>query len=275
MRDGMTRYIQSGRGYYPSNPGIALTAMPARSAQNVYDPRASYFHPKPMTYTSNTLVEMLRKTAWAPSLSDEQMARVEAEVVERFVPAGGYACRKDEPVDHWVGAIDGLLKMSCVSPQGKIVTFTGVLGGAWFGEGSLLKDTPRKYDVIALRDTRLALMPRDTFHWLLDSSIGFNRFVMNLLNERLGMFISLVEFDRMLDTTARLARCLAALYNPHLNPGISPQLKISQEEIGYLAGASRQRVNGALKVLEEAGLLRLEYGGVTVLDLEGLRSFQG
>jgi CRP/FNR family transcriptional regulator, cyclic AMP receptor protein len=227
-----------------------------------------------MTSTPPTLVQALRNTMWAKSLTEEQMARVEADVTERFVPAGGYACRKGEPVDHWVGAIDGLLKMSCVSPEGKIITFTGVLGGAWFGEGSLLKDTPRQYDVIALRDTRLALMPRPTFHWLLDNSIGFNRFVMALLNERLGMFISLVEYDRMLDTTARLARCLAALFNPHLNPGISPQLKISQEELGYLCNASRQRVNGSLKALEEAGLVRAEYGGVTILDLDGLRKFQ-
>ncbi|WP_420474687.1 Crp/Fnr family transcriptional regulator [Noviherbaspirillum sp. ST9] len=226
-----------------------------------------------MTSTPPTLVQTLRSTAWAASLTAEQMARVEADVTERFVPAGGYACRKGEAVEYWVGAIDGLLKMSSVSLEGKIITFTGVLGGAWFGEGSLLKDTPRQYDVIALRDTRLALMPRNTFHWLLDNSIGFNRFVMTLLNERLGMFISLVEYDRMLDTTARLARCLAALFNPHLNPGISPQLKISQEELGYLCNASRQRVNGSLKALEEAGLVKAEYGGVTILDLDGLRRF--
>ena len=226
-----------------------------------------------MTSTSEPLLTMLRHTAWARSLTPEQMARVEADTTERFVPAGGYACRKGEAVEHWIGTIEGLLKMSSVSPEGKTITFTGVLSGAWFGEGSLLKDTVRQYDVIALRDTRLALMPRATFHWLLDNSIGFNRFVMTLLNERLGMFISLVEYDRMLDTTARLARCLAALFNPHLNPGISPQLKISQEELGYLCGASRQRVNGALKALDEAGLVKAEYGGVTILNLEGLRRF--
>jgi len=227
-----------------------------------------------MTSTSIPLTDLLRHTAWARSLTAEQMARVEAEVTERFVPAGGYACRKGEPVTHWIGTVDGLLKMSSVSPEGKTITFTGALGGAWFGEGSLLKDTVRQYDVIALRDTRLALMPRATFHWLLDNSIGFNRFVMTLLNERLGMFISLVEYDRMLDTTARLARCLAALFNPHLNPGISPRLQISQEELGYLCGASRQRVNGSLKALEEAGLVKAEYGVITILDLEGLRKFQ-
>lgn len=219
-------------------------------------------------------IDAIRHAAWAQSLTPDQLSRVEAGLSERTVAAGGYVCSKGEPVDHWMGVIEGLLKMSSVSAAGKTITFTGLLAGGWFGEGSLLKDGVRQYDGIALRDTRLVQVPRATFLWLLDNSIGFNRFVMNLLNERLGMFISLVEYDRMLDTDTRLARCLAALYNPHLNPGISPRLEISQEEVGYLAGTSRQRVNGALKALEEAGLLRIEYGAVTVLDVEGLRSFQ-
>ena len=227
-----------------------------------------------MTPAQPSFIEVLRHTAWAHALNAEQMARVEADTQERFVPAGGHVCRKGEAVEYWIGAVEGLLKMSSTSPQGKIITFTGVQSGGWFGEGSLLKTGPRQYDVVALRDTRLAFMPRATFHWLLDGSIGFNRFVLNLLNERLGMFIALVEYDRMLDTDVRLARCLAALFNPHLNPGSDPQLKVSQEEIGYLCNASRQRVNQALQVLEKAGLLKTEYGSITILDLEGLRTFR-
>jgi DNA-binding GntR family transcriptional regulator len=50
-------------------------------------------------------------------------------------------------------------------------------------------------------------------------------------------------------------------------------VQISQEEIGYLSGVSRQRVNQALHVLESARLLKVEYGGLTILDLEGLRTF--
>ena len=227
-----------------------------------------------MTLAPPSFIEVLRHTAWAHALNAEQMARVEADTQERFVPAGGHVCRKGEAVEYWIGAVEGLLKMSSTSPQGKIITFSGVQSGGWFGEGSLLKTGPRQYDVVALRDTRLAFMPRATFHWLLDGSIGFNRFVLNLLNERLGMFIALVEYDRMLDTDVRLARCLAALFNPHLNPGSGPQLKVSQEEIGYLCNASRQRVNQALQVLEKAGLLKTEYGSITILDLEGLRTFR-
>jgi len=137
----------------------------------------------------------------------------------------------------------------------------------------MLKNEPRRYDVVALRDSLVACISRTTFQWLLDNSIPFNRFLLHQLNERLGQFIGRVEMDRLLETDARIARCVASLFNPVLYPGIGPQLQISQEEIGYLAGVSRQRANQALKLLEEEGLLRVEYGGITVIDLEGLRRF--
>jgi CRP-like cAMP-binding protein len=220
-----------------------------------------------------SLPELLAQTLWAGALTPEQMARVERDTVERFFEAGSYICRKGDPVEYWMGVTEGLLKMSSVSPQGKAVTFTGMLAGGWFGEGSLLKTEGRLYDVVALRDSHVAFMPRATFTWLLDNSIAFNRFLLKQLNARLGLFISLVEVDRSLDADARVARCIASLFNPDLNPAGGPQLQISQEEIGYLCSMSRQRANQALQVLERAGLLKLDYGGLTVLDLEGLRAF--
>ena len=52
-----------------------------------------------------------------------------------------------------------------------------------------------------------------------------------------------------------------------LYPGHREQLEISQEEIGYLSGVSRQRVNQALTTLGAHGLIGIEYGGVRVRDL--------
>jgi CRP/FNR family transcriptional regulator, cyclic AMP receptor protein len=114
-----------------------------------------------------------------------------------------------------------------------------------------------------------------TFEWLLDSSIGFNRYLLVQLNERLGQFIGMVEFERLLAPEARVARCLAELFNPHLYPGHAAEVAISQEEIGYLSGVSRQRVNQALQVLERAGLLQVDYGRIRITDLAGLRSYGG
>jgi CRP-like cAMP-binding protein len=221
-----------------------------------------------------TLTESLHSSLWANTLTPVQMARVEAECYEQFVPRGGFVSRKGEPAESWLGVISGIVKINNFSPTGKSVTFTGVPAGSWFGEGTLLKDELRKYDCMALRDSRIAHMPISTFRWLLETSLPFTRFLLVQLNERLGQFIGLVENDRLLDPDTRVARCLASLFNSQLYPGIEKLVQISQEEVGLLSGASRQRANQALQLLEKEGLLRVDYGGIRILDLEGLRHFE-
>ncbi|MEQ1516477.1 MAG: Crp/Fnr family transcriptional regulator [Usitatibacteraceae bacterium] len=226
-----------------------------------------------MDAPQRTLDQFLATCRWTQTLTAEELQRVAGEIVEKRVAAGGYVCRKGETVASWIGVIDGLVKMSNLSTEGKLTTLTGVPAGGWFGEGSLLKDEPRRYDIMALRDSRIAYLPRATFNRLLNTNLGFNRFLLVQLNERLGQFIGSVENERLLEPDARVARSLGALFNPVLYPGIGRQIQISQEEIGFLAGVSRQRVNQALQVLEKAGMLRVEYGGVTVIDLAGLQGF--
>ena len=217
--------------------------------------------------------ELLRASLWGQALTEAEMARALAGTSERTFAAGAFICMKGEPVDYWMGIVDGLGKMASHWTTGKTTSLTGISTGGWFGEGSLMKKEPRRYDVMALRESRVAFMNRSTFTWLLDHSIPFNRYMIAQLNERLGQFIGMMENERMLDTDARIARCLAALFNPVLYPGTTRLLQISQEELGYLAGVSRQRANQALKALEDAGLVRSEYGGINILDLDGLRCF--
>ncbi len=218
---------------------------------------------------------MLRASSWTRSLAPEELERVARETIVRDLPVGVPVCRKGEPVEHWIGLIDGLVKMTSVSPEGKTMTFTGVTSGGWFGEGSLLRDKHRRYDVVTLRESRVAYMPSATFHWLLDSNIGFNRFLLIQLNERLAQFIAMVEHERLLEPDARVARSLAGLFNPLLYPDQATDVQLSQEELGYLCGVSRQRVNQALQRLEKAGLLKVDYGRIRIVDLDGLRSFTG
>ncbi|MEO6351524.1 MAG: Crp/Fnr family transcriptional regulator [Oxalobacteraceae bacterium] len=226
-----------------------------------------------MPIPRSSLSVALRQTIWAQCLTPVQMQHVETQIIEQMVPAGSFVCHKGESTDAWIGVIDGLVKINNLSLNGKSVTFTGVPTGGWFGEGSLLKDEPRKYDVMTLRDSRIARMPSSTFRWLLDHSLPFTQFLLMQLNERLGQFIATVEYDRLLGVDARVARCLAGMFNPHLYPGSASRLQISQEEIGYLSGTSRQRANQALQVLEKAGLVQVDYGGIQIVDLDGLRTF--
>ncbi|HEX4858704.1 MAG TPA: Crp/Fnr family transcriptional regulator [Usitatibacteraceae bacterium] len=226
-----------------------------------------------LTAEPSSLGDYLARVHWAGHLTAAQLRQVEKDILVRRVPAGGFVCKKGESVDHWIGVMDGLAKMSLFSSEGKLTSLTGLPPGAWFGEGSLLKTEPRRYDILALRESRIAYLPRASFFHLLDNNIAFNRFLIVQLNERLGQFISLIEGERLLEPDARVARVLSNLFNPVLYPGLGLRLQISQEELGLLSGVSRQRVNQALHVLEAAGLLTVDYGGITVLDLAGLARF--
>ncbi len=209
---------------------------------------------------------------WLGLLEAEARERAVATLVVGDAKAGDYVCRVGRPVTYWFGLVDGLLKMSADNAQGGTMTFTGVPPGGWFGEGTAVKREPYRYNIQALRKSVVAGLPIDTFHWLLDHSIPFNRFVMNQLNERLGQFIAAREIDRLGSPDVRVARSLAALFNPVLYPGVGQVLRITQQELAYLVGLSRQRVNEALSALEAQGAIRVEYGGLRVLDINALRT---
>jgi len=214
----------------------------------------------------------LQSIPWLRLLLPAERERAVAELRVGEAYPGDYVCRIGKPVTYWFGVVEGLLKMSSDNAQGQTMTFAGLPPGGWFGEGTTLKREPYRYNIQALRKSVVAGLPVDTFHWLLDHSIGFNRFVMNQLNERLGQFIAAREIDRMNNPDVRVARSLAALFNPVLYPGVGEILRITQQELAYLVGLSRQRVNEALTALQAQGFIRVEYGGLRVLDLPALRS---
>ena len=216
----------------------------------------------------------LQDIPWLSLLRPEERLKIEPQLVVSDPQTGDHVCRVGRPVTYWFGVISGLLKMSTDNASGQTMTFTGIPPGGWFGEGTVLKREVYRYNIQALRPSVVAGLPLDTFHWLIDHSLGFNRFIMQQLNERLGQFIAARELDRMNNPELRLARHLAALFNPVLFSGVGEVLRITQQELAYLVGLSRQRVNEALRELEAHQLIRVEYGGLRILDLQGLRQSQ-
>jgi CRP-like cAMP-binding protein len=210
---------------------------------------------------------------WLGMLSEADRQDVVNHLAVSTAEPGERVCRFGRASTLWFGVIDGMLKMSNNAAGGAQITYTGLPPGAWFGEGTLLKREVYRYNIEALRRSTVAGLPSEVFHQLLDRSIPFNRFVVNQLNERLGQFIAAREIDRQTHPDARVARNLAALFHPLLYPGVGQWLRITQQELGYLVGLSRQRVNQALSALQTAQLIRIEYGGVRVLDLDRLRQY--
>ena len=83
----------------------------------------------------------------------------------------------------------------------------------------------------------------------------------------------MVKFDQALEPTGRVARGILSLFHPVLYPATEATLQITQEEIGWLVGISRQRINLALTELESADLIQRGCGYIIVMDRQELTKF--
>ncbi len=221
--------------------------------------------------TEDPLERLLSHSSWMNCLTDPQANRVRQAISIVSFAAGSTVCARSTPSAHWLGVIDGMLKLENISEGGKSSSFASVPAGAWFGEGAVLKGELRPYEVVALRDSQVAFLPRDHFLRLLDESHPFALWLITQLNARLGHYVALVQNFRLGDTTAQVAYSLSGLFNPALFPSTERCVTISQEELGRLAGVSRQVVNRALQELQERGAVRVNYGSIEVLDLQALQ----
>ncbi len=217
--------------------------------------------------------ERLLQAPWARQLTGPQLSRVSRETQVTSFPAGAVVCREGEPALHWIGVLDGMVKVDTVSAEGRGTTFIGVSTGGWLGEGALLKRESRPYEIVALRESWIALLPMATFHWLFETSLPFNHFLVHQLNARLGQVFAVVKSHRVQSITTQVAVSIAGLFNPALCSGPFLDMRISQEEIARLCGLSRQVVGRALHALENDGVLTMHYGTIHVLDAERLQDY--
>jgi len=222
---------------------------------------------------SPSLASILLSTDWVQMLPNGSKERVIADCFDKVYAPKELVARKGEPAAYWIGVVNGLLKVSTVTTSGRSLMFTAVPSGCWVGEGSVIKREPRRYDLLAMRETRIVHVPRATFMWLLETNLEFARYIIDHLNERTGQFIAMLEVSRIDEPARRVAGAICGLFNPVLYPDAGRMLNISQEEIGDLAGLSRPTANMAITKLKHLRLVNTEYGGLIVLDLERLREF--
>lgn len=217
------------------------------------------------------LEDLLACSVWYAALPQDAQAWVSTRAFECRVLRGESLARQGEIPAFWFGLVEGLLKWSVLTPEGHAVTLGGILPGCWFGEGSLLRGRPRQGEIVALRDSRVALLAQDDFAQLLQTQPVFKDFILQQINERLHYFMGHVADTRLLKGASRVAHALCGLMHPLNNPLNLRRLRISQDEMAALTSVSRQRCNQALAHMREQGWIRTEYGGITLLELEPIQ----
>lgn len=215
---------------------------------------------------SRPLDQVLRGTPWCAALAPDELQLVLRSSAEKTVRAGEYIVRAGDPAAHWFGMIDGLVQMYVIGADGRDTTLAWIPPGTWCGEGSLLKRERLRYHAVALRPSRIALLPLATFEHLRATNLGFNHYLQDLLNARMSMFIAALEAERILSPERKVAQMMRRLADAlEEGPGLG------QRELARLCGLSRQRTNAALRGLEAAGMIAVSFQNILVRDGEALR----
>ncbi len=221
-----------------------------------------------LTDISRPSTQFLQKQPWFAQLPGETQTRVAERTFTIAGVKGDVLLEAGVQVKGWYAVLSGLVKLQSTSAQGRLSAFIGVPDGEWFGEGSTLKAEQRRYDVIALRDTVLLCLPCAQFGELLADSLPFNHFLVAHMNRRLGQAMTILEAARVRAPEQRVALYLSRVFWQGRR-----KLVLSQEELGHLAGLSRQTVNRALQSMAQQGLVSLEFGRITILDEHALAAY--
>lgn len=212
--------------------------------------------------------ETLKGDRWLAGLP----AACRAEVL-RTVRLRAYA--KDETVlhqgdepDHLYCILAGELEVNATTQSGREHILTHLHPIRWFGELSFLDGLPRTLTVVARRDSGLGLVPGAVITRLMDSEPAFYRAMVGILCETSRLLYMRFEDHQKRSVEALLA---SALLQYMFFRGDARQVRLSQQSIAGLIGATRQTVNARLAQWEADGLIEREYRCVTIRDAERLR----
>jgi CRP/FNR family transcriptional regulator, cyclic AMP receptor protein len=154
---------------------------------------------------------------------------------------------------------EGLLKVSVVGAGGdeRILAILGP--GSFVGELSMIDGAPRSASVAALRESKLSFVSRSAFDTFGQSNPEVYRHVMTLLARRLRDTNSALAATSFLSVKGRVAKALLSLaeaFGQDVGGGrILVRQKVTQSDLGAMAGIARENVSRILKDWTSRSLL--------------------
>ncbi|MEO8876963.1 MAG: Crp/Fnr family transcriptional regulator [Polyangiaceae bacterium] len=217
--------------------------------------------------------EMLRSGKWFHGLAnDTQDALLELSSVETFAPNARLFAMGDAS-NGLFGIVEGAVRVTSPAPDGTDVLLTLAERPQWLGEIALFDGQPRSHDATAETMAIVIHLPQVKLDaWLAHDPRAWRSFG-TLLTTKMRLVLATLADVSTLSLGARLAQRLVHMADGYgdLRVGTSRVVLVNQEQLAAMLWASRQTVNRALKALEAAGLVRVSYGEIEILDYEGLK----
>ncbi len=200
-------------------------------------------------------------------LAENIQQRLLAVAHRRVLARGESLFHKGSAPDALFGVVDGSLRVSVVAPGGREAVIAMLEPGHWFGEVSLLVGRERVYDTCAVDTTEMAVVAAEDFHRLVAAEPEVHMAFTRLVCLRLRQALAWIDDVILMPLPVRLAHQLLTIdARPVARGADNVLLGVSQEDLSFMLGVSRQSVNRLLKLWEEDGTLRVRYRSIELLD---------
>ena len=219
-------------------------------------------------------VSSLKNIPLFSELEDDDLLAISKVAVRQSFRKDNMVLIEEEVGSTMFIILDGRVKISRISDEGREVILSIMSEGDFFGEMSILDGQARSANVVTLDDSTILIIHREDF---LQMMHDFPQIAINLLKElahRLRRSDSQIKSLSLQNATGKVASTLLRIADDsgkiHLG-----QVEISklppQQDLANMAGTSRETISRVLKSLSEKGYLRKQGNKLIILDYESFR----
>lgn len=210
------------------------------------------------------------------NLSDNELERIKGNLILREYSKGEVVFKSHDPADKMFIILDGEIKISKIMSDGKeqILYIYGPLD--FIGGHNILSGDKYEYNAYALTKSKVITI---NSHDVLGVLKYNNQFLLSVIEqsfERIRKAEDLIDRLSVINTDEKVAKLLKNLIEingKHTKEGILIEHKITQEELGSLAGISRETMSRKLNQFEEDGIIRIvSRGKLLITDQAALEN---
>lgn len=216
----------------------------------------------------------LRQVTFFADLADEDVTQLMAAAKRRTFRSGEVIFHRDDLGQVLYMIKEGKVKICIISPDGQEISLAVLGKGEYFGEFSLLDSLPRSADAIALEKVECYTLQRSDFHNAIMKNPKIAIKVMESLTKRLRNTDEMVEDLIFLDVYGRVAKKLLELADAHgvkTEQGVRIDVRLTQQELASMVGASRESVNKVMGYFTEKDFISTDKHRITLHRITDLK----
>ena len=208
---------------------------------------------------------LLRNVPLFAVLPESQLNLLTSMVTRKTFSRGTTIITAGGPTDSLYIVISGRLKVMMSDDEGREVILAIRGSNEFFGEMSLVDDSPRSASVVAIEVCELLSLAKRDFNKCLEDNFEMAMTVMRGLVKRLREADQKIGSLALMDVYGRVARLLMEM-SEEVNGERIVVKKLAKQDIAKMIGASREMVSRVMKDLQSGGYIEVRPEGIVLRD---------